>query len=81
MAAAQGTVYMWLGSLSHETVPELLTLMNLYSTTLPGARLTDAYHSGLLLVYCDAPSVTALAVFQLPRAAVLPVLYDVLLLN
>lgn len=49
--------------------------MNLYETTLPGARLTDAYHNGLLLVYFDALSVTALAVFQLPREAVLPVLY------
>lgn len=48
------------------------TLMNLYLATLPGARLTVTSHNGLLAVYLEAPSATALLVSQLPRAATSP---------
>jgi len=72
VAAAHGTEYVWLGSASHVTLPELLTLMNLYCTPVPGARETVPDQSGLLDVYCDAPNATASAVFQLPRAVMFP---------
>lgn len=49
--------------------------------TFLGARSKDTYHSGLLLVYFAALSVTELAVFQLPRAVVLPNLYVVVFSN
>ena len=39
---------------------------------VPGVRLTVPNHSGLLLVYCEAESVTALLGDQLPSAATFP---------
>lgn len=74
VAVAQGTVYVWFGSASHVTVPELPTLMNLYSTAAPGVRVTVQSQTGLSCVYRDALSGTALFGFQLPRAGTLPVL-------
>lgn len=63
---------MWFGSDSHVTSPALSTMMNLYSTTVLGAMLTATFHSGLLVVYCEAPRATAEAVFQLPKAEMSP---------
>lgn len=73
-AAAQGTVYVWLGSASHVTTPELPILITLYWITDAGAKLTALNQSGLLLVYLDGSRARALAVFQLPRAGELPTL-------
>lgn len=70
--AVHGTVNVWLGSASQVTSPEVSTLMNLYSTTLLGARFTLTAHSGLLEVYCDALSATASEVSQLPRDETFP---------
>lgn len=75
VAVVQGTLYMWFGSASHVTVPELLTLMNLSWIAVPGARLTVPYHSGSLWVYYDALMATALLGLQLPSAVTLPVLF------
>ena len=50
--------------------------MNLYWITDAGAKLTALNHRGLLVVYLDGSSAMALAVFQLPRAGVLPRLFD-----
>lgn len=58
------------------TSPELSTLINLYSTTLLGVRLTVTAHRGLLDVYADALSVTASSVSQLPRVETFPELRD-----
>jgi hypothetical protein len=49
----------------------------LYCSAVPGASDTVPVHSGLLLVYRDALRTTALSVFQLPRAVMLPVLLGV----
>lgn len=73
--AAQGTVNVWLGSASQVTSPELSTLINLYSTTLLGVRLTVTAHSGLLVVYADALSAIASSVSQVPRAETFPELH------
>lgn len=48
VVAEHGTVKVWLGSASHVVVPELPTTMNLYSTTVSGARLTETCQRGLL---------------------------------
>jgi hypothetical protein len=45
-----GTVKLLFGSLSHVTVPELSTLINLNVKLVPGAIFTVAAHSGLALV-------------------------------
>lgn len=79
--AAHGTVSVWFGSASHVTVPALSTLMNLYCTTVLGARLTVPAHRGLFDVYPDAPRATAEAVFQLPRAATFPDLWSSLIIQ
>lgn len=67
-----GTVMVWLGSASHVTDPLLPTLMNLYSTTVPGASFTETAHSGFEEVYELALSATASSVSQLPRASMSP---------
>lgn len=51
-------------------------MMNLYSTTVLGAILTATFHSGSLVVYCEAPRATAEAVFQSPNAEMSPELID-----
>lgn len=43
----------------------------------PAGKVIVTCHSGLLLVYADADSDTALAVFQLPSAAILPLILTV----
>lgn len=68
VAAATGTVRVWLGSASQVTVPSDATLINLYWMTVPGARLTLTNHRGLELVYEEAERVIALAASQVPRA-------------
>jgi hypothetical protein len=67
LAAQLGTVKLRFGSLSHVTVPELDTLMNLYVTVCPGVILSVNVHTGLLDVYCAALSVNAEPVLQLPN--------------
>lgn len=74
VAAAHGTVYTRFVSDSHVTVPELLTLRNLYWIAVPGTSFAEPDQSGLLWEYCDAFSATALLGFQSPRAETLPVL-------
>lgn len=61
-----------MGSASQLTDPSDCTLMYLYWTTWPAARLTVPLQSGLLEVYCEALRATALSVFQFPSAATLP---------
>lgn len=46
--------------------------MYLYWKLVPGAKLIVTVHLGLELVYPEADKATALAVFQLPRAGMLP---------
>lgn len=70
--AAPVTVFTLLLPLSHVTVPELLTLINLYSKYVPAAKLIVADHNGFELVYWEALNAIPLAVFQLPRAAIEP---------
>lgn len=50
VVAEHGTVMVWFGSASQVTSPELSTTMYLYSTTVPGAKLTVTSQSGLLEV-------------------------------
>jgi hypothetical protein len=45
--------------------------------TVPGAKLSVTNHSGLLLVYSDAESPTALLVSQFPSAAMFPAIFIV----
>lgn len=70
-------MYERFGSASQVTVPDPLTLTNLYWITAPGASWTVPDQSGLLCVYWVALSLTPLLGFQLPRAATLPVLSHV----
>lgn len=70
--AEQGTVSVWFGSASQVTSPELSTTMYLYSTTVPGAKLTATSQSGSLEVYCEALRVMASSVSQSPRAETSP---------
>lgn len=58
--------------LSHVTAPKLLTIINLYSKYVPGAKLIVADLKGFELVYLLALNGTPFAVFQLPRAAIDP---------
>jgi hypothetical protein len=67
-----GTVKVRLGSASQLTVPELATLINLYSNDVPAAIVTVVDHKWFELVYCDADSAGALPVFQLPSSAIEP---------
>jgi len=67
-----GTVYVWLGSASHVTVPLLLTCMYLYSITVPAAKVTVPAQSGFEEVYWLAESATALLLDQSPSAETSP---------
>lgn len=51
--------------------------MYLYWITVPGAKLNVTNHSGLLLVYSEAESATALLVSQSPSAAMFPLIFIV----
>jgi hypothetical protein len=48
--------------------------MYLYWITVPGAKLSVTNHSGLLLVYSEAESATALLVSQSPSAVMFPLI-------
>ena len=65
-------MYERFGSDSQVTAPVDETLMNLYSNVVPGAMFKVTLHRGLLAVYPLAERAMALAVFQLPSAAMDP---------
>jgi hypothetical protein len=62
----------WFGSASQVTLPEPLTLMNLYCTATPAGRKTVPDQSGLVELYCDELRLNAFVVLQLPSAVTLP---------
>ena len=66
-----------MGSDSHVIELSVLTTMYLYRIDCPAGRVMVTDQRGLLEVYDDALSATALLVSQLPRASMLPTILTV----